>query len=113
LRYVLRDNAKLNIRYSPKERRIFAALPHDGTRINSRNLTRRVYKGDVPFNGRVIVVGTLRILQRKMAINNEKIIICSSVQAGPFPIEFWVKRARAPSPGACRRAPTGLFAQNN
>jgi hypothetical protein len=94
LNFVLRENAKLKVRYSPKERRIFAALPHDGTRINSRALTSRLYGREVPFNGRVIVVGTVRSLQRKMIINEEKVIIHSTPQSGPFPIEFWVAKVR-------------------
>lgn len=90
--YTLRRDGR--VRYSPAEREIFSFLrehPRD-TVVIARLHYGRKNGGDVPFNGRQIVIGALRSLERKVRHNGEPFSIESSKRAGPRPMTFWLAK---------------------
>lgn len=61
--------------------------------ITSTDLIEAIYNGDPPFNGRVIVMGTMRQLAKKLFLNGEPVRIGRSPQQGPKPLDIWVEDA--------------------
>jgi hypothetical protein len=79
------------IRYSARERRIFAALSR-AKEINSDQITEIVYgDGPRPWNARLSAMATLRSLKKKMHGNNESCRIASTKASGPKPMSFWIE----------------------
>jgi hypothetical protein len=86
----LGNNGDLKVRYSNKERELFAFLRSD-IRRTSVDLAKLRYKGRVPYHGKANVNAVLRSLTAKVAVNREPFRIHKSKRAGPHPIEFWVE----------------------
>jgi hypothetical protein len=79
------------VKYSPLEEEIFNLLPRSGKRLDTNQLANKVYGGDVPINGRLIVTGTLRKLIKKSLHNKEAFKIKTSERRGPYPLEVWLE----------------------
>lgn len=79
------------MKYSDREKSILALLPKGGKRINTVELMKKKYGKNVPFHGRIIIIGTLRSLMRKVVYNKEPFRIKKSERRGPHPIEFWIE----------------------
>jgi hypothetical protein len=87
---VSRPVRKLN--YSAGELRLLRLLPENGDRITSTALVDKLFPdGGGPFYARSSVVSTLRILMRKIAINDEPFKVFQSAQAGPVPLDYWIE----------------------
>ena len=87
MKFKLKTDAK--VKYSKGELAAFKALS-DKAR-SSTIIVEKVYPADVPYNGRKIVIGMLKSLQRKMVANKEPFKLVSSERSGPHPIEFWLE----------------------
>jgi hypothetical protein len=80
------------VKYSVGEMRLLRLLPEGGERISSTALIRAIYpSGGEPFYARSSVVSTMRILMRKIAINDEPFAVFQSAQAGPVPSDYWIE----------------------
>lgn len=91
MRYALKRNDLARIRYSPSERRAFAAL-RGRRRINTKDIARSVYNGRrEPRHAVTTTVGTLKSLQLKVKLNKETFRIMRSKRRGPHPVEFWIE----------------------
>jgi hypothetical protein len=67
-------------------------IPRDGQKITTEELTKKRYAGEtVPFNARMIVLGALTNLIRKVDYNREDFRIVKGIRKGPAPIEVWVE----------------------
>lgn len=86
----------MKVKYSEKERALLALLPKGGGRITSTAIAEGYYSGrrPFPFHGRIIIIGTLRSLARKVAHNREPFRIAKGPRNGPHPIEFWIEQIR-------------------
>jgi hypothetical protein len=90
------------VNYSPSEKRLLDLIPRDGKRITTEELTKKRYAGEsVPFNARMIVLGALTNLIRKVEYNREDFKIVKGIRKGPAPIEVWVE------PATRRKSATG------
>jgi hypothetical protein len=78
------------IKYSPLERRILELIPEDGTKINTMELTSKVYKpGEAPFSARQTVLHSANKLILKSDENNEPWEIFKSKPRGSQSVYFW------------------------
>lgn len=79
------------VRLSPGEKRLLALLPASGKRINTLELTKLYYaRRPEPFNGRIVVVGMVKTLQKKIkTVKQPPFYIHNSERAGPIPMEVW------------------------
>lgn len=82
------------IRYSPTEKALFELIPRNGSKIDTKTLTKLYYERqqeDIPMHGRVIVNGTVQQLIEKVRRNKEPFVIHHSGRAGPNSAEVWVE----------------------
>ena len=80
------------IRYSKGEQRVFEVLPKDGTKLDTVELTDRVYgRKQRPYNARQSILGTLKSLAAKAKRNKEAFTLNKSERTGPHPIQFWIE----------------------
>lgn len=88
---------KSKVRLSPGEQRLLQLLPTGGRRISTDELTKQYYSGKPePFNSRLVVVGMVRNLQRKIGtIKTSPLYVHCSDRAGPYPMEVWRSNSRA------------------
>src|SRR5262245_56903904 len=56
------------VRYSEKERDLFVILQNEGP-SDTLVISRKYYRGKLPFNGRKIISGALASLKKKVALN--------------------------------------------
>lgn len=80
------------VKYSNGEQAVFKAL--STTPRSSTVMLEKVYpdgKGDMPYNGRKIMIGMLKSLRRKMLVNKEPFKLCNSERNGPHAMEFWLE----------------------
>jgi hypothetical protein len=78
------------INYSPLETRILELIPEDGSKINTIELTNKVYKpGEAPLNARQTVLWSLNRLIFKSDENEEPWEIFKSKRKGSQPAYFW------------------------
>ena len=81
-------------KYADGEVTLFAFLPQNGSRINSKELmvlrkkANRWHPGH-PLN---VISGVMRSLRKKIDENGEKFRLCKTAQSGPHPVEFWLER---------------------
>lgn len=80
------------VKYSNGEQAAFKALSEKPK--SSTAILEKVYpdgKGDMPYNGRKILIGTLKSLKRKLLTNKEPFKLCNSERNGPHAMEFWLE----------------------
>ena len=77
------------VKYSNGEQNAFKALSTKA--LSSTTIVEKFYDKKVPYNGRKIVIGTLKSLKRKMLVNKEPFKLCNSDRAGPHAMEFWLE----------------------
>lgn len=82
------------IDYAPLEWRILNAIPDDGTKISTVDLTLLVYVEETPHNGRQSVLDSANKLVRKVDLNQEAFEIFRSKARGSMPIYFWKEPRR-------------------
>jgi len=84
------------IRLSPGEKRLLELLPTEGKRINTGDLAKKFYAGKVePFNSRLVVIGLVRNLQRKIKmVKGSPIYVHSTQRSGPYQIEVWKSNSK-------------------
>ncbi len=83
------------IQYSPMELRVLNAIPTDGRKINTLELTEIVYTGRTPpFRARQSVLDCTRSLIEKSDLNQETWEIFRSAHSGAQPIYFWRETRR-------------------
>lgn len=73
---------------------MFALLPKgkNKNKITSTKITDRYYgKGNIPLNGRKIVIGLLSSLKRKVTMNRESFKVMKTKRSGPLPMSFWIE----------------------
>lgn len=82
---------KSKVRLSPGEERLLKLLPHTGKRISTEELTKLFYNGRIePFNGRLVVIGMVRSLQRKIdTIKTSPVYVHATERSGPYPMFVW------------------------
>lgn len=82
------------------ERKLFKVLPELGVKITTAELLKLYYDADeVPRNGRVIITGLVRVVQKKMSEQVDcPYILCTSERAGPKPISVWLALKSAHEP---------------
>ena len=86
------------IQYSPMELRVLEAIPEDGCKINTLELTEIAYKGRTPpFRARQSVLDCTRSLIEKSDLNQETWEIFRSAHSGAQPIYFWREPRRTKS----------------
>lgn len=86
--------SKSMMRYSGREQKFLALLPKDGSKISSTRIGDLFYgRATRPFHSRVIIIGVMRSLMRKVRHNREPFRVVKGPQSGPRPIEFWIERA--------------------
>jgi hypothetical protein len=84
--------SKNKIKYSRLEQRILDLIPKDGRKINTTELTGKVYEpGEAPINARQTVLYTANKLIFKSDENEEPWEIFKSTQKGSQAIYFWVE----------------------
>lgn len=84
--------AQRTMRFSPSEERILSLLPQGGERITTEALARLYYGRAIPFNGRIIVAGLVRNLERKTTLMKDPTRVRRTRRAGPHPIQVWLER---------------------
>lgn len=77
------------VKYSKGEQAAFKALGEKAR--SSTAMLEKVYDGEVPDNGRKIMIGMLKSLRRKIATNREPFKLCNTERQGPHPMEFWLE----------------------
>lgn len=79
------------VKYSKGEVAAFKVL--STTPRSSTMILEKVYPktGPAYFNGRKILIGTLKSLRRKIQTNREPFKLASSERNGPHPMEFWLE----------------------
>jgi hypothetical protein len=78
------------IRYSDLEQSILDLIPEDGRKINTLEITGRVYKpGEAPINARQSVLHATNKLIMKSDENEEPWEIFKSRPRGSQPVYFW------------------------
>jgi hypothetical protein len=83
------------IGYSPLETRILELIPEDGRRINTIEITGKVYKpGEAPFSARQTVLHSINRLIRKSDLNEEPWEIFKSTPRGSQACYFWREQRR-------------------
>lgn len=87
-------NSNGPVRYSDKEKAVFALLRRHGNRpVDTIKLLHSYYDGrPVPFNGQVALNGTIRSLVTKVERNKEPFRIRKSERRGPHPMEYWIEK---------------------
>lgn len=80
------------VKYSKSEQNIFSILGAKAK--SSTDIIAKVYPKGVPLNGRKIVIGAIKSLKKKMAINKEPFKLCNSELNGPHAMEFWLEAKR-------------------
>lgn len=89
------------IRYSPLEQRILEAIPIDGRKINTIEITNKVYQpGEAPVNARQTVLGSANKLIFKSDENEEPWEIFKSTPTGSQPVYFWREPRKRVSDGS-------------
>jgi hypothetical protein len=79
------------IKYSPTEKVLFEILiARNGKPIDTEALANKFYDGDVPYNGRTIISGSINNLIRKTKWNKEEFKVYRSKRAGPNSTTVWV-----------------------
>lgn len=84
------------VKYSPTEQEIFRLLPRaESRKIDTETLTKKFYEmrkvKNLPYNGRIIVNGSVRSLMRKAVRNREPFKIMHTGRAGPHPAYVWIE----------------------
>jgi len=80
--------------YTPSEAALLKAMPGDGSKISSADLTdawKRTTKKRIA-HPRNAVSGTMRALIKKVARNREDFRIKRTPRSGPYSIEYWVEK---------------------
>jgi hypothetical protein len=80
----------VKIKYSPLEQRILDYIPEDGSKINTIELTNRVYKpGEAPMSARQTILHSANKLILKSDENEEPWEIFKSPPHGSQSVYFW------------------------
>ena len=79
------------IKLSPGEQRLVKLLPASGKQIGTDALAMKFYsQRKEPLNGRLVIVGMVRSLQKKIkTVKDPPFVICSTERSGPYPIKIW------------------------
>jgi len=80
--------------YTPSETVLLEALPKNGSKISSADLTdewMHATKRRIRYP-RNAVSGTMRALIKKVARNREDFRIKRTPRGGPYSIEYWVEK---------------------
>lgn len=83
--------------YSERERNLFSLIPSDGSRVSSKIIIEKYWKNagrDEPYNAHITAMGSIRSLKKKMRDNGEKMIVRTSQQRGPYPVDVWIEKQR-------------------
>src|SRR5215510_12827869 len=84
------DSLQRQIRLSPAEARLFKLLPSSGKQITTKELAALFYEGrKQPFNSRIVIIGLIRNLQKKINVSHVAFRLKSSERAGPYPMKIW------------------------
>ena len=81
------------VRYSPSERLVFDIIKRKSQPITSTAIVAAFYKAKgkkAPYNSRQIVMGSLRSLLKKMAVNKETVKIERIKKEGNKVLEYQV-----------------------
>ena len=91
------DYLQSKVRLSEGEKRLLKLLPPSGKRITTGELAKKFYaKRDEPFNARLVVVGMVRTLQRKIGtLPDAPIYVHTTERSGPVQMEVWRSRHAA------------------
>jgi hypothetical protein len=81
------------VRLSPSEERLMALLPlSEERRIDTKRLIAKFYRGgEEPFNARMIVLGMIRTIERKLPRMKSARRLRRTERSGPYPIEVWLE----------------------
>jgi hypothetical protein len=82
------------IRLSPGEQKVIKLLPPSGKRITTGELAKLYYaERQEPFHSRLIIVGIVRNLQRKIAsVKSPPLYVQCTERAGPHQMQVWRTR---------------------
>lgn len=87
MKFKLKTEGK--VKYSKGEIACFKAL--STTPRSTTVMLSKIYPKDVPYNGRKIMIGTIKSLRRKMLANKELFKLHNTERSGPHPMEFWLE----------------------
>ena len=77
------------VKYSNGEQNVFKTLSVKPQ--SSTDMLKKIYPRNKPLNGRKIMIGMIKSLVRKTAINKEPFKICQTDRNGPHAAEFWLE----------------------
>jgi len=82
------------VRLSKGEIKLLQLLSPHGKRIDTFELAQKYYaKQDAPFNSRLVIVGMVRTLQKKIkTVDDPPFYVCTTERAGPYPMQVWRSR---------------------
>lgn len=83
------------VKYSAAEEALFEILrSHRGSKpLDTEELAKKYYAGDVPINGRTIISGRIDKLIKKTRWNKETFKVCRSPRSGPISTTVWIEHS--------------------